>query len=266
MKTNAIIRIVLYSILALVLTGILLVALGINGFTFQTQSGSTVQGEAVIDTANIKDLDIDWAGGSITIQAADTDSITISESGNFDEKYAMVYQVKGKTLSIDYSKTSTISIGSSPSKDLTITVPSDWVCGAIDIDGADMDIQIKGFEVNEIDLDGADLELSFEGILSNLDCDGAACALDITCWNAPDEINIDGADCEIELTLPESCGFRAEMEGLGCTFSSDAATQNRDGCYVYGNEHCQIAADGLDCELRISHRTDDLLPTQPHNN
>ena len=215
MKRSAIARIIIYTLLALVLTAILLVGIGIDSFINAPHSGTVVTGEAVIDIGFIDQLDIDWAAGSVTIRTGNTDDIIISESGQFEEKYAMVYDVKGTTLSIDYASSAVITLGSSPSKDLTVTVPSDWFCRDLDIDGAALDIFIEDLNASSVNLDGAALELIYRGSFDTMDCDGASCALDITCESWPTSLDFDGAGCDVELTLPEGCGFYADMEGLG---------------------------------------------------
>lgn len=263
MKTNAIVRIIVYSLLAIVLTGVLLAGLGMGSFINLPHSGNTlVDGEASIDAAQIRELDIDWAAGSITVITADIDQIVITESGEFEEKDALIYNVKGKTLSIDYTKASNV-IGSIPSKDLIITVPKDQHFSNLDIDGAALQIQIDGLNVDEVNLDGADLELSFDGALQELECDGADCRLDITCRKMPTEISVDGADCSVVLYLPAGCGFEATLNGLGCDFHSVFDHHSDRNSYYFGDKHCKIEINGLDCGLEILALDESRSPLTP---
>lgn len=253
MKTNAIIRIVIYSLVALLLVGALLVCLGMGNFQFQFNLGGNYNtGSGSADAQQISKLDLDWAAGSITIQVADTDKITFTESGNFEDDQAMAYQIQGDTLSIQYSKPS-VQIGfiSTPSKDLTITVPAGWVCKELDLDGAALEIRIDGITVGALDMDGADTELTFSGALETLECDGAACELELNCTNQPKEIELNGANCTAVLTLPKDCGFRVEMDGLDCDFHSDLPCSTNHGSYVYGDGACFISANGLACRITI---------------
>lgn len=252
MKRNAIARIIIYSILVIILTSALLIGIGIDSFISLPHSGTTVTGEAAIAPGNIQNLDIDWAAGSITIRRGDTDSIVISETGNFEEKYAMVYDVQGDTLSIDYSKSSVaLRFGSQPSKNLTVTVPENWFCQSLDINGAALEIDVQDLDADAVSFDGAAVELTYTGTLNTLECDGASCVLKVTCNSAPTTFEVDGAACDVTLVLPEDCGFRAEMDGLGCSFNSNVEHKSHDGAYFYGDEHCKVQADGLGCALRI---------------
>ena len=179
MKRNAIARIIIYSILAVVLTIVLLAGIQLNSFSidFGSSGGTTVDSETSIDVSGIKKLDIVWACGDVTIQVADTDQITFNETAPENCKYQMTYDVNGSTLKLEYGSPK-ISIGfgnnSMPRKDLLITVPRDWVCEQIEIDGAALTISIQHLTVEKIDLDGASNALEFVGSVEKVDIDGAA--------------------------------------------------------------------------------------------
>ena len=253
MKRNAIARIVIYSLMIAIFSGILMVGLGLNLFTFRTESqGTQVTGEAVsVDADQISWLDLDWAAGSITIRTADTDQITFTESGA-TERYPMVYAISGGTLSIDYSKKNVATVGNIPSKDLTITVPQDWMCKGLDLDGAALEVKIEGLTVIDFDIDGAANEIVFTGSVQELDCDGASCSLTVTCLERPNQINLDGASIDMELILPENCGFQAQVNGLSCSFRSDLSCTLENEDYCYGDRHCKIYADGLSCKITVN--------------
>jgi hypothetical protein len=261
MKRNAIARIVIYSILAVVLTGVLLVGILANGFSFDfgSSGGTTVESETSIDVSGIKKLDIDWACGDVTIQVADTDQITFKETAPENCKYKMTYDVSGSTLVLEYGSPK-ISIGignnSMPRKDLLITVPKDWVCEQIELDGASLNISIKHLTVETIDLDGAANRLEFLGSVENVDVDGASNGIYISCENHPTLIDIDGASCELELILPKGCGFAVSMEGLSCDFNSDLDYATKNGQHIYGNGHTNVNVDGLSCDITISESDD----------
>ena len=254
MKTNAIVRIVLYALLILILCGILVTVLGFDLFMTDTDSSTSVNGaEAGVDAEDVKNLKIEWAAGSVTIVASDTDQIVFSESGSFTEKYSMVCSRKGDTLTIAYAKSSvTMGFGSSPSKNLTITVPKDWICQELEVEGAALEVEINGLTVREFDIDGASNEIVFTGTLESLDCDGASCELTLNCLTKPKEIDLDGASIQLDLYLPAECGFLVQMDGLSCSFRSDLNYTNRNGDYLYGDGYCKVNADGLSCSITVN--------------
>lgn len=256
MKTNAIIRIVIYALVILILLGILCACLGIGVLTIDLglgSSGTYVEGEASVSAGQIRDLEIEWASGSIRIVTADTDTITFSESGQSNEQYRMTYEQSDDTLHLSYGSSQGIQIGlvSIPSKDLTITVPKDWVCGELEIDAASVDISISGLTVTKLDLDGASNQLTFSGSVEKLDCDGASNDIELICSNNPSQIDMDGASCDLDLTLPQGCGFRAELDGLSCDFYSALDYKTTNGCHSYGDESCRVNVDGVSCNVTI---------------
>lgn len=257
MKTNAIVRIILYSLLILILTGILLTVLGADLLMFNSGS-TTTTGESVsipnsVDAKDVTSLTIEWAAGSVTIVTADTDKITFHESGDFDTKYAMVYKLNSNTLTISYAHSSVmVGFGSIPGKDLVITVPKEWVCKELELDGAALEVEISGLTVREFDIDGAANKIRFSGSVESLECDGAACELTLNCDTKPRKIDLDGASVQMDLYLPAECGFLVRMDGLGCSFHSDLDYTSGNGDYVFGDRYCQIDVDGLSCSIEIN--------------
>lgn len=257
MKRNAITRIILYSILALTLTGILISGLGMNGlnFIFTFGSGGTVvEGEVTFNASQIKNLEINWAAGSVEIRAADTDHITISEVRSENSKHKMVYNLSGDTLQLDYAS-GKISIGfgnrNLPNKDLVITVPKDWVCKELEIDGAALSIDIQDVTVGKFELDGASCDVNVVGTVEQVDIDGASTDISISSFHPISSVQIDGASCKLELILPKECGFLVQMDGLSCRFHSDLDYSKSGGTYAYGNRQCVVDIDGISCDVTI---------------
>lgn len=274
MKTNAIIRIVIYSLVILLLLGMLAVGLGVGRFMFHIDSGSgkSFTGEGSINAADIDSLEIEWASGTIKLQTADTDTVSFAEEGQGSEDERMVYSISGRKLKIQYREPS-VQIGffsTSLSKDLIITVPADWVCDSLDIDSASTDVTVENLTIDAVDLDtasnsirflnckvgelsvdGASNSIYMDGTLDSLDCDGMSASLTAVLTNVPQQIDIDGMSSELDLTLPENCGFRVTMEGLSNDFSSDYQTASDNGSYIYGDQQCRIDIDGMSSTVTI---------------
>ena len=270
MKTSAIIRIVLYTLLLLVLLSILLggILLGklILNFSAGIPSGEKTTAEHSADAAEFSNLEIDWAAGTIKIVTADTDQITVKEVKDTNNRFSMVTEYDDDTLKVSYGEHVSINLGSLSGKDLIITVPLNWACGELTINGAALDIEISNLNVGTIDLDGAATELAFRGSLKELECDGAAAELKLNCSNAPDRISIDGAACELDLTLPANSGFQVEADGLAIEFDSDLAYSFQNGAYIYGNGQCKVRVYGLGCMVSIEEGAESLSQEQLHYN
>lgn len=244
MKRNAIGRIIVFYVLALVLTGIL-----ISGIMAGKESAITLDGETHVDVKGIKNLQINWAAGSVEVRTGEVHAITIFENGN-NSKYKAVYNIQDDTLIIDYCS-SNGTTGNIEEKHLIVTVPSDWYCHEMELNCAALDIRLSDLQIGSLELDGAGCDLTFTGSIGTLRVDGAAVKLSVFCQNRVSEVEINGASCKLNLTLPRNCGFRVDTNGLGCDFNSDLPGISQNGTYTYGSQHCKIDIDGLGCEVTI---------------
>ena len=299
MKTNAIIRIVLFSLVILVLMSILVggIALREYGFSRAFRLRRDVEDISALSTESaehhtednphnshssaqpvsgkIQDISIDWASGTITIRPGDTDEILYEETGNFDSAYAMVAKVSGSKLTIQYCKDISIlkggfSFGGSLHKDLTITVPRNWVCRELEIDVASADLDIRELTIQEFDfdsasgkcaltdcavgelsLDTASGDVTVSGTLDTLDCDSASAKLQLELKNTPRSIDVDTASGSLTMTLPSDCGFTVSLDALSGRFSSDFATTTQNGHHIYGDGSCKINVNSMSGNVTI---------------
>ncbi len=257
MKRNAIARIIAYSILALVLIAILIGTIGLEGMIFSihiNNSGTVVEDETALEASGIQNIEIDWAAGSVEIRTAETDQITISEVRPENSKYKMTYEISDQTLKLEYGN-GVFSIGlgnqSIPSKDLLITVPQDWICEELEIDGASLDIKLQDLTVESLNLDVASCSLQFSGSVDHVEIDGASIDMEFHCTNRVSGIEVDGASCELDLTLPKDCGFTVNVEGLSYALHTDLSLTQQGDNKIYGDGYCKINIDGVSCEVTI---------------
>lgn len=288
MKRNAIVRIVLFSITILILLAILVAGLFYGGRLSRLfhRSESTVEtlipepitaaGETGAPTsadtntavaAQIRDIEIEWVSGTITIQPGDVDAVTFSESGVTDEKYAMVWKQSESKLSIDFCQDDFnfgITINSALQKDLFITVPQDWQGGSLEIDAADATLEVRDLTIREVeidsasgtcyfdnctvdtlDLDTASGDVEFNGSLNILECDAASANFTAVLTNVPSRMDMDLMSGDLDVTLPENCGFTAAIDGMSSDFQSDFETINQNGRHVHGDGSCRINVSAM---------------------
>lgn len=233
MKRNAIARLIVYSLLAVVLTGILVSGL-LTTFVIDISSGTSnvVSGEASVSAAQVDRLQINWVSGNVVIKSGDVDRIIIRENADSEIKKTMTYRCENGTLELDYSNQRVFGpFYRPPEKNLVVIVPLDWECKELEIDGAGLEISINDVNIRDLSLDGAGIVLNASADIQQLD--------------------IDGAGCVLNLTLPEGCGFTLEMDGLGCELETDLPFTKKDGVYLSGNGYCKIELDGLGCKVAI---------------
>ncbi|MBR5126376.1 MAG: DUF4097 family beta strand repeat protein [Oscillospiraceae bacterium] len=214
MKTNAIIRIIVWSLVLVLLGGILCSFLlgrtylndhsttAVNpeaGITDMDLSGNVVaSGEAIyFDADSISNIKIEWAAGDITIVKKDyIPTIRIVEEVPADNRYTMVAKTNGQTLKLQFCEESASLFGignhSVLSKDLTIEVPEYWTCQNLELDVAAANLEIHKLAITDVDIDGASGTCNFVNcMISNLDIDTASG--DVTFSGFLDTLDFDAA-------------------------------------------------------------------------
>lgn len=290
MKRNAIIRIVIWSLVIVVLVTIMSSVM--FGWTLRDRrfsSESTAEtavpmetlyaisydGKDTFPASEISELEIDWVAGEILIQPGNSDQITVREDNVNDDKYAMVLRQSGNELKITFCEESLnnfIGFGSTNelSKDLTITVPRDWLCETLDIECAAATLEVNDMTIREVDFDGASGACEFEnctveemdidtasgdirfiGSLEMLDCDAASASVFAVLTNTPSRLDIDSMSGDLEIVLPQNAGFTLSMDTMSGDFQSDFETTMKNGNYVCGDGRCRINVDALSGEVML---------------
>ena len=235
MKTNAIVRIVIWSIVIIVLVGLLCSIIFGTSYLRSVFSGTTVIQKDVISIETpaevleseetlsipadqVTDIEIEWVAGSILIQPADVDEIKISESDVTDEKYAMRWKLKGNKLSILFCEDTTISfnfginIHTDLNKDLVIFVPRDWTCDTLEIDAAAASVEVNYMTIREVEFDGASGVCAFENCtVDTIDIDTASG--DIEFYGSLNVLDFDGASGAITAVLTNTPN-RLDIDGM----------------------------------------------------
>ena len=292
MKTNAIIRIVLFSLAILVLVGLLIGGIAVDS-VFPNRSGSAdtkvphfetddpvqtgdLKFVTSYDAADIRDIEIEWACGSIVIlPTASDNTVTISETEVSKEQYRMQYRLSGDKLIIEFDNTDVyFGISFDTSKDLLICVPQNWSCNSLEIETASASVDVSDINSREFDFDGAsgrcnitncavgklDLDtasgdITFDGTLDILDCDAASASCHITVNNVSRTIDIDTASGDLDLTLPDNCGFICNMQTLSGNFSSEFETSSQNNIHIHGDGSCRINVDAMSGDVTIRKHT-----------
>lgn len=284
MKSNAIARIIIFSLAILILIGILLGVTCFNMFIvdgkiqFETEDMITEpvgMMQMLSLSSEIRNIEIEWAAGDITIQTDENATdIQITECAPIETEHQMVYKQSGQTLKIQFSKDSiefpSFGLDVDISKDLVITVPADWSCNSLEIDTAAAKVMMNGLTIQEFDLDGAsgicditdcnitemDIDtasgdVNFTGTLETLDFDAASAGCSIEVTNIPRSIELDGMSGDLELILPPDAGYICNLDTMSGSFDSDFTFKTHDGTYVCGNGECKINVSGMSSDVSI---------------
>lgn len=276
MKRNAVVRIVCYSVLLVVLLGVLLAGLGIGQLHFDISLGSggePINGEVAVDASKIQNLEIEWVDGSIDICIATDGSsdIRIREEGADDESHRATWKIRGKTLVIEYSQPS-IQIGfvSMPDKDLTVEIPADWVCGSLDIESVSASIDVTLLEASRIDVENVSGECRFSGCkagevdistvsgnveymgdVQELECESVSADCKIIPDNAPQVLKLESVSGNLIVGIMEDVGFTTRLDSVSGHIYSDFSTDSFGGNQTYGDGGCRIEADTVSGDIEI---------------
>lgn len=276
MKTNAVIRIVLYSVVILLLTGILLTVLGVGQLRFDLggSTGEYITGDGAVDASGIRNISIEWVSGDIQVRTAADDSqqIRFHESGNAGEDLRMVWEQKGDTLIIKYSKPR-LNIGfiSTPSKTLQVDLPADWNCDSFEIVTVSGKVGVQDLKAEEIELESVSAactlectakevsvttvsgEVGFVGQVQELECESVSgeCSIRLLDTSAR-KITMESVSADLTVLLPESLGFTAKLDSTSGDLFSDLPTDTHNGKQVYGDGSCQIHAETVSGDVNIN--------------
>lgn len=174
MKTSAITRIIIWSVVALLLLGVLLYAGSGNWFSFPGISftgnrsngynlysymddGWYVSGNGSTAAAGIRNINVEWVDGRVNIVPSDTDTITFSESyaGALEEQYQMHYYISGDTVYIQFCRSGVnLNLLRVPTgKELTVTVPRDHELLSLDIETVSGGISLTAVQAQSVDFE-----------------------------------------------------------------------------------------------------------------
>jgi len=152
-KTGTVVAIVCWSVVALLLIGILVSALtggwfkgfGFNIIDFGTGEYS-VMGKYEVDAADVDTIEINWTSGRAEIEPYSGEKITFEESARreLEDQYKLAYELSGSTLKIRYIK-SVIS-WNVPSKRLAVKVPQELAkkLSGFTVDSTSADVTVTG--------------------------------------------------------------------------------------------------------------------------
>lgn len=273
MKGKAIARIVLFSMIALVLLCVLLAGLGLSSFakpvSSQIVSVQSTGSEYEFAPGEVSEIFISWASGDIDIQPADQDTVTVREERSGGS--SMVVHHRGSTLEIEAGESKWgIGFGKSTQKDLTVRVPRDWLCQRLEVSVASADVSVENMSVTSVALNTASGDCAFTdcavekmqvntasgdldyiGTLQRLEWKGASADCNLRLSDAPASIEMNTASGELNLFLPDNCGFTLDRSSLSGAFQSDFATTTENDKIVCGDGACQITFSSFSGDINI---------------
>lgn len=285
MKRNAIARIIIFSLLIVILSGILVVGIGqfgwdnfsinIGGTTSGSLSGGVEACEKSFDAEQINEIVILWVSGQVTVSGGDTDSISY-ETRNNNTEFETVYKLENGRLSIGFNGKKW-NTGKVRSKDLTVTLPQNWEGKLLKIEAVSADLTVENLSDIEqlnienvsgksvvqsvvstkLDVETVSGDLSFSGKFETIDIEGvsARCVIDASAV-CPKSIDMDTVSGDLTLYLPEDYGFDLNLDGVSKTLNTSLPYEKDGNHYLSDGKLgiCRIDMDSVSGDISISHQ------------
>lgn len=264
MKTIKIVSIVIWALVAVLLTVVLVgsiagdykfIGFSLGGYHYDHAEDYTV-GEGTCK-ADIKEIDIHWTAGVIHIEPYDGDEIVIQETGAKNEDSKLRWLNRNGTLTIQYSKAHKFfNFFQSLKKELTLLLPKetaeqleklnidtvsahielrDLVCHEMDIETVSGDIECSNMQTAIVNIDAVSADIDMTGSIGGLDIDivSGECVIDNDVM--PYEIDFDGVSGDFTMHMPEGNGFNVAYDKVSGDFYCDFPTIHESGRYSYGD-------------------------------
>lgn len=194
------------------------------------------QGNYTIPSDDIRNLDVNWAAGDITVLIEDTQEITITEYARrtLTDEESLRLSTQGAALTIDYTKTSNLRIV--PEKRLELSIPAALAnqLQSVALDTSSGDITLSSLECRALVLD------TFSGAIAAQDVSAEHIALssssgDILLTDAVStDCTLDTFSGNIQSSTIDSASFTASsssgdistdiLEGETCTIDTFSGT------------------------------------------
>ncbi|MCM1514352.1 MAG: DUF4097 domain-containing protein [Anaeroplasma bactoclasticum] len=266
MKKLAIFKIVAFSILAVLLAGVLIFGL-VNGFTgincslggyhySNSSSYEIAKGELVFPSNDIEIVEINWIGGKVNVEETNEDNIRFSENYSEktgkDEDNLLRYRMRNNQLTIQFCKSKWfIKQSVRNDKTLTIYLPTQlYKKVKIETINANIDVQGKESDVYyplKIDSVSGNIRIS-QAHLSRLDIDNVSGRIDISKLYCKNDIDIDTVSGSV--SLKETTANQLEIDFVSSRIDISGAISRMKIDGVSGNLYLtmQQAPQEINCD------------------
>lgn len=266
MKTSAVIRIVLYSVVALLLTGALVFGIAypnmsaflsdeIEFFDDKDESFTSSMGESITIDSDIRKIEIEWTSGEVEFVKTTSDAVTLCETSSVTvtEKNRLVYSVSGDSLKIKYNKnakSSLFGVNNSDAKTLTVELP-DKLYNEISVETVSASVKIPAVAVKSLDIETVSGDVRAEGVRADTaDCETVSGAI-----NFSGVMNLSGSfdavSGDISVFLPRDASFRADFETVSGKFTTDFETRRTDDEYICGTGEVELEFDTVSGDAKV---------------
>lgn len=288
MKRNAIARIVIWSLVAVLLTSLLVVgissspssffsgdwSLGGIGVTYKNSALYNVGGGTVTD--EFQSIKVNWTNGKINIEAYDGEDTVISETEVAEKENKLRWRVEDGVLKIQQMAAGMrFGLKQTPKKTLTVKIPSNVAEGLkavtsdsvsaevtitgisasdkIEIDTVSGGANLKNIKTEKLDIDTVSGSIKAAGEFTELESDSVSGDVTVSSATPLKKLDCDSTSGNIRLTIPKNSGFTLKADtvsgDISCGLPTVSESKNRRVC---GDGSADFETDTVSGDLIIT--------------
>ena len=242
-------------------------------YTFCTQAEGAagyVSETFSVEPARVREIEVDWLGGSVMVVLTDDDSLSFAEMAYQDvpEEQRLSYALDGDTLKIDFCRGGHL-LSSSPEKQLVLSIPRGLTLEKFEADTTAAAVNVTGLHTQTVDIStvsgGVDLaaeayeiDISTTGGCAAVDADfyqldfsAVSGSLTLTMQRAA-EVDAETTSGGVTIHLPPSSyGFALDFETVSGTPEIAFDANGGDGHWTYGDKASTLNIDTASGNLSL---------------
>lgn len=242
-------------------------------YTFCTQAEGAagyVSETFSVEPARVREIEVDWLGGSVMVVLTDDDSLSFAEMAYQDvpEEQRLSYALDGDTLKIDFCRSGHL-LSSSPEKQLVLSIPHSLTLEKFEADTTAAAVNVTGLHTQTVDIStvsgGVDLAAEAYEIDISTTCGCAAVdadfyqldfsavsgSLTLTMQRAA-EVDAETVSGGVTIHLPPSSyGFALDFETVSGTPEIAFDANGGDGHWTYGDKASTLNIDTASGNLSL---------------
>lgn len=242
-------------------------------YTFCTQAEGAagyVSETFSVEPARVREIEVDWLGGSVMVVLTDDDSLSFAEMAYQDvpEEQRLSYALDGDTLKIDFCRSGHL-LSSSPEKQLVLSIPRGLTLEKFEADTTAAAVNVTGLHTQTVDIStvsgGVDLaaeayeiDISTTGGCAAVDADfyqldfsAVSGSLTLTMQRAA-EVDAETVSGGVTIHLPPSSyGFALDFETVSGTPEIAFDANGGDGHWTYGDKASTLNIDTVSGNLSL---------------
>ena len=228
-----------------------------------------------VEPARVREIEVDWLGGSVMVVLTDDDSLSFAEMAYQDvpEEQRLSYALDGDTLKIDFCRSGHL-LSSSPEKQLVLSIPRGLTLEKFEADTTAAAVNVTGLHTQTVDISTVDIstvsggvDLAAEAYEIDISTTGGCAAVDADFY----QLDFSAVSGSLTLTMqraaevdaetvsggvtihlpPSSYGFALDFETVSGTPEIAFDANGGDGHWTYGDKASTLNIDTASGNLSL---------------